>query len=167
MRTLIVIALVAAVGCGKSKPIPGEAGIFASKIDEFASRYDDGKNEIQKSQVFNEAREFEKTFFSSRNNRLAYWQGKLGSIRTTEGGKGLAVMIYVGRVRFWSGDSIIERRMIQPSDPVYQQVAKLQEGDCVNFVGEVVPKEKSATESGAMRNPEYDAILTSVDKCPN
>jgi hypothetical protein len=66
--------------------LPDEENRFINQMKSFHKVYNDAPNEINKSEVFNQARSYEQQFFGSMGNVINNWKGNLTNISTSKGG---------------------------------------------------------------------------------
>lgn len=144
---------------------------FYSQMKRFKEAYNDAPNEIKKSEIFNQARNYEKHFFANVEDVVQNWKGRLSIIGTNKGGSSLSLSVKTGDNSFFGCDIYFTEGYgmfdgITPSSNIYHQASEFKEGDCIIFSGEVDPKESSLTESGAMRSPTYEIHFTDLRQCP-
>lgn len=175
---LLVVVVQAAANDGAFEAAPPPrvaepetpAQELAARLQGFESQYAQAANEIQKGQVFRNARAFEVQFFAKSSRELVDWRARVDedSIRTVFKGGGAITLTL--RPRSPDGAFMLKFRnagsWIDDKNPVYAQVAGLKVGDCVLFSGAVDPKETSLSESGAMSDPEYTVVFKAVRRCP-
>lgn len=122
-------------------------------------------NEIQMSAKFNETRVYDRQFFESHGNRIERWEGWIKDLSTDKGGGTLSLWLKIGERDFTGFDISFHQRSIASGSAIYAAAGSLHEGACAYLSGVVNPVENSATESGAMRNPEYEIYLTDLKPC--
>jgi len=141
---------------------------FSDQMAEFKIAYAQAQNEIKKSEIFNQARNYEKNFFESSGNQITNWSGYLTTIGTSKGGNNLRLSVKIDSkisISFREGYGLFDG--ISPSSIVYNQAREFKEGDCVVFSGTINPNESSITEAGAMRAPYYDFKFNNLARCSN
>lgn len=130
-------------------------------------RYNNAANEIAESTVFRDAGEYTSKFFRERSNVIENWQGVIRSIDTPHGGDTASVIIvsdFSGfEIEFKTDRSTLLGRNTKP----YDQLMKVHKGSSVIFSAEVISvdsekgiKEKSWTEKGSLRAPEFIVEFT-------
>jgi hypothetical protein len=151
--------------------VAGQPKDFLKAMQGFGRSYDVAPNEIKKSQIFNNARDYENHFFGPAAD-ITQWRGTMDGITTSKGGKSLALRVRLGgggdnevHVNFEQGYELFGD-VIEPNNPVYNQAAELSEGQCVLFSGHVNSKESSVTETLAMSQPSYAIKFTELKPCP-
>jgi len=144
---------------------------FYSQMKKFKELYDNAPNEIKKSEIFNQSRNYEKHFFANVGDVVQNWKGRLNIIGTTKGGSSLRLSVKIGdnsffgyHIYFREGYGMLDG--ITPSSNIYHQASEFKEGDCIIFSGKVDPEESSLTESGAMNSPTYNIHFTDLRQCP-
>jgi hypothetical protein len=149
---------------------------FHNNLKNYSKKYADQSNEIQKSAVYREVGEYLKKYL--KNGKVEEWEGTLIKIGTTEGGKKLYISIKSDLEDFdiiygtWNNElsDYSTGSMIPLGNPVYDQVAKLNEGDKIIFSAKFIPdnkkgfSEQSITESGFVDEPEYNLKFISIRK---
>ncbi len=151
------------------KVVPPEApsaeSQFVDTLDNYYSSYKQAPNQIQKSDIFNNARNFESQYFQNMGNHIDNWKAKMSDINTNKGGSSLTLEV---SIKMKTGNGIyFKQGSIDPSSPIYQVARNIEEGACVIFSGDVESKEDSISESGAMIAPEYKINFTNLSRCVN
>jgi hypothetical protein len=149
---------------------PLDAKTFLTALAGFDKRYDAAPNDIKKSAIFNEAREWEKTYFKDSAD-VVDWRGIVRHIMTAKGGDSLSVVIRLGSasdspdVEFEDGTGLFEKS-IPKGSPVYLQAAELAEGGCVLFSGTIKStKPTNVTETLSMSSPDYKIKFSALKPC--
>lgn len=171
MRTWKWVVLAVVVGMGSAYAAEVKPwDKFVNTLKDYRGKYVKAPNEIKKSALFTEAREFDKKFFEEAGNEVTDWPGTLTELMTQKGGGSLSLRVSAPtkgafRVSFSEGLGFMEKGISKDS-PVYAQAAELSKGSCVLFSGTVVPHEDSMGEEGAMEAPEYKIKFSSLKPCP-
>ena len=139
------------------------------------TEYNEGKNDIQKSEVYNQVNEQKSEFGGKINWHISEWKGNVMKISTNQGGDYADVEIVSehNSIEISFEDlSILGFGGVQKSDAVYEQLKELSEGDPVIFSGELNKGERgieelSLTEQGSICSPEFGINLTSIKLNPN
>ena len=145
---------------------------FVETLKAYMDQYAAAKNDIKKSQVFNDARNWadKQVLADYLQGTINQWHGRIAKLDTSKGGKELRLRVALGTkkkgftVTFGQGWALGSDG-IAPDSPVYQAAADFAEGDCVVFSGTVRPKEGSLSERGAMTAPEYVIAFSDLQKC--
>jgi hypothetical protein len=170
----VVAGLVAVVsGCSGT----GEAAIaypasqqeFFSMNNDCKAKYATGQNDIQKSLVFNQCNKDRLRF--SKDQNISGWVGEVTDISTDQGADVVSVTITTTIDGFESSFGTVNNRisdyatdsMITQSNPLFNVLAQMKEGDRVSFDGRFLPHpesqrgiwESSMTEHGSMDEPEF------------
>jgi hypothetical protein len=133
---------------------------FESKQAEFAQQYTDGRNDVARSNTFNESNSWSADFMKEDNYCFYDWKGTLLTLSTNKGGGSARGRIISGHIVY-----IIE---LSSSSPAYQKLANVDTWGDVRFSGVFQVKkngileENSITEVGKMLNPEYKVTLTDI-----
>lgn len=134
-----------------------EQETFEKKRHEYYLKYQQQPNDISRSNVFNESSEWSKKFLTTEC--FSEWRGSLDSIVTQKGGGKALVTIKSMRQGFGVSYSM----SIMAQNPLYQQLAAFPEGSNVVFSGRFSSsEERSITEGGSMREPEFSVELDSI-----
>lgn len=137
----------------------------------FNNEYQSAKNDIKKSEIFNNSRkhtcEFAKKYGRSYNN----WGGYITTISTDQGGDIVRIVI---KTRF---DNLVVEFLstIQRGQKLYTLISELSEGDKVDFSFSFNQElyssnvmecfdETSLSEFGSLNNPEFSVTFNSVVK---
>jgi hypothetical protein len=144
---------------------------FVRALGNMAIRYDKEVNEIRKSGIYNEAREYSENFFNVRGRTIKNWGAKLFDLRTSKGGHRASVHLSIN-FPTQGGGLFLEKvhflnSGIRPGSSIYTSLEKMNEGDRVVFSATDISTEDSITERGAMKNPEYESKLTNIYSCSN
>ncbi|TYP95426.1 hypothetical protein LX73_0729 [Fodinibius salinus] len=141
------------------------------------SNYNEAKNDIKKSEVFNQVNEEKRKFAQSLNWEVTNWRGNIMSISTNEGGDYADVEIttvyddieisFEDERPFGVGSGGVSN-----SESVFNDLSNLKEGNAVIFSGKLYKgkkgiEEMSITEHGSICAPEFNFDLTSVKLNPN
>jgi hypothetical protein len=144
----------------------------------FYDRYQNGANEIQKSNVWNESNENLCSFVKENGRVFENWVGAVENLDTNQGGSEITNFTIVSDVfgveleyQFLNALAIRDDVTISKGSEVYNQLAQLSIGDMVSFSftferGNKVKciNEGSLTEYGSINNPEYNVIFKEVKK---
>lgn len=154
----------------KDNPIlPNEENEFIYQMGAFETAYNKASNDINKSDVFNQARSYEQQYFGNKGNTITNWVGYINTISTNKGGSKLFLTVKITNkgteILFRDGHELFGG--INPTSTTYNQARGFKEGECVIFSGNLNLEEKSHTEFGAMLQPEYYIHLTNLSKCTN
>ena len=128
-------------------------------------KYAKETNEIRKSTLYNQATAETNRVISQM--KFLDWVGELTKLQSPKGGGSVEVTIMPGwRMPGYMGVfHVAYEAIVQDSSPVYQKLATLNLNDAVRFSGEFLSaQEKSITEEGTMRLPEFKVSLSDVDK---
>ena len=152
-----------------------QQNIFESKRADYKNQYIYAKNEIKKSEVFNDVANWSRKFKENIFNSDEYWYGKLVEIRTDRGGTKAAVIIRsaVNGINIdYDTDNefltIYDDLIIKKGSYLYNQLADLAEGQFVKFKfyfvegGDRGVFEKSITEEGSITEPEFIVKFISI-----
>jgi hypothetical protein len=145
---------------------------------DYSKQYEEGKNEIQKSEAYNNCNIWRKRYLSENGNQIRNWAGIILNISTNQGGDVAWITI-----RAKSNDFTIDYEtsnngfsdigigsQIKKGSAVYRQIWELTEGDAVLFSGEFIKDEKrgikeiSMTEYGCINNPEFIVRFSEVKR---
>lgn len=151
---------------------------FEEARNIFYSRYENGVNEIQKSNVWNDSNEYLCSFVEKNGRVFENWVGAVESLDTNQGGSEITNFTIVSDVfgteveyQFLNGFTIRDDVTISRGSEIYNQLAQLSIGDMVSFSftferGNNVKciSEGSLTEYGSVSNPEYNVIFKEVKK---
>ena len=126
------------------------------------SAYNSAANEIQKSAIFNQANEDTAYNVSKIGGLINRWSGKINSITTSHAGKeALVTILSDNNVEYTSDSEILI------DSPIYKKLSTIKEGQHVIFSGKIVPNfngfERSITEHGSLRKPEFNVEFTSIE----
>ena len=137
-------------------------------------KYQEAKNEIQKSDSYREMLNEIKSIMVPYNREFENWEGVIRTIQTLgKGGDKLQIMIeteYGGSTIHFKSYCTILDCGIDINSPVYNMVRPLNEGDKVAFSGKFLEDksgvllESSFTEIGAIRLPEFNIEFTQIKK---
>jgi len=149
--------------------IPAEQQTFISIVSSARDQYKSLNNEIQKSQ----ARDARRAKLQSIPLHINGWVGKLVEIDTNSDGLGI-VRISIGddiAIGTWNNalSDMNDGTLIQKGSPVYNSLARLNEGAQVRFSGYFVNstedfiKEVSLTQDGSMTDPQFLIRFQSIE----
>lgn len=161
--------------------VPKEIGVpdqitFHKNLKYFEQKYDEASNEMQKSKVYRELREFLRSYL--KDGRFKNWEGVIKRIGTTEGGSLVYIEIFSDlenkeiEYKTWNNQlsDMFTNSMIKLNSSVYKQLENLNEGDAVIFSGSFITdsqrgfKEASILEENVVKNPEYIIKFYSITK---
>ena len=123
--------------------------------------YEEAKNDIQKSAIFNKANVNTDKFINEHGDILVHWSGKIDRLATSHGGKDAWVTIVsLNGVSYSMHD-------ISASSSIYPQLSILKEGQNVRFTGTLQRIsegnwERSLTERGSLDKPEFEVQLETI-----
>lgn len=174
------LLLVAISGCSDGARLsidyPTNQRAFHALNQQCKQAYAAGQNEIQKSLAFNQCNSQRADF--ANGEKVRGWVGRLTDISTDQGADVVSVTIestvdgfdvmystVSNRVSDFATDS-----MITPSNPLFNVLAQMKEGDWVTFdasflthpEGERGIWEGSLTEEGSMGEPEFNVRFSSI-----
>jgi len=134
---------------------------FEQAQKDFNKQYQSTSNQVKASYIFNEANNWSERYMAKQEYEFKNWQGKVATIYTDKGGEEATVTI--------ESRIVIYHARISYNDSVYKMLINVDEGRMVIFSGSFIRKEnllqeRSVTESGRMYNPEFEIILTAIDK---
>ena len=129
---------------------------WISQARSDCERYEDAPNDIERSDVFNARKDF------VNGKRVDGAHGTAGSIRTTHGGDFVTLTVEVGNASFKSAGGALLG--IGRSNPLYEQVRRLEDGGCVVFSGTVV-EANSVLERSVMCDLDYRFDFESIRPC--
>jgi len=133
---------------------------FEQNQMEFGRQYGNGRNDVARSNTFNESNHWSASFMKEDNYRFYDWQGTLLTLSTTKGGNEVAARI--------NSNNIMYIAELSSSSPAYQKMANVETFKKVRFSGVFKTKkdgslmEDSITELGKMLNPEFKIDLTDI-----
>jgi len=139
---------------------------FERQRANYYNQYVNAKNDIRKSQIYNEANSYSRKYAEKHNFRFNNWYGTLKTIYTSQGGTNLFF-----EITSKLSDITIRYKVnydISPQSKIYNQIADLGEGDKVLFDFEFIPDSKrgiveaSFSESGSLRAPEFNVFFHNV-----
>lgn len=141
---------------------------FEKQRAQFYSEYNNAMNDIQKSQVFNNANSYSGEFAKNNNYEFNNWIGKISTIYTSQGGNNL----FFEMTSNISGINISYKVNydIGPSTDIYREISKLKEGDNVEYSFKFIPdiergiEEASFSEEGSLKAPEFNVVFLNVRK---
>ena len=154
--------------------VPQDESDFINTVTTFATRYERGANEFQKSAIRRERAGAISGILP--NASITGWMGQISSMQTTSDGLGILSVKLPGNfginVETWNNtlSDIGDHTLIPQGSPVYNQIAGLAVGDEVIFNGYFVlsdldyAKEASLTEEGAMAEPDFIFTFSGVSK---
>jgi len=141
----------------------------------YAREYNAAKNDILKSEIYNEARQSIYQFVKSSNYRLSNWVGEVDSIKTPKGGDHVTVNIVTklggikvnytnvaASVKDAVKIAIFDERLIKPGSILYNQLSQLKEGDAVVFSGNMRLVSESWLERTQVQYPGLSVAFTDI-----
>lgn len=139
---------------------------FHKSLKSYYYKYLKQRNELTKSEVYNETVTYTNRFCNQTNYEFANWEGKVSSIRTSF--KGSSEVIFDVTLRK-EGFTITFRQFVTNNDIIYQTIRNLAEGDRIivsglfeNRRGQVI--EYSFTEKGRLGDPEFKVIFYEIQE---
>lgn len=152
--------------------------ILNKTIMKFQRRWYDAPNDIKRTAVFDELKEFEKNFFA-QTTTVENWRGSLFSAGKQDFGDDICLMVDLGEYMDSVGvsqgcqGSILstDQNGIKKGTAVYEQLGNFADMDdagvCVQFSGKINPSlDDDNDEMAAMHRPSYIMTFTSIEKCP-
>ena len=141
----------------------------------YAREYDAAKNDILKSEIYNEARQSTYQFLKSQNYGLSNWIGKVDSIKTPKGGDHVVVTIEtklsgikVAYTNFAASftdhvrSQYFDERTITPGSKLYKQLSQLKEGDTVVFSAKMKDVSESWFEGTQVKYPLLSVVFMDI-----
>jgi hypothetical protein len=155
--------------------IPPDQAEFVKLINDYAARYRQAPNEIQKTELrFSRAAALKQSF---SQKTITNWVGILKRLQTNQSGTTTVVIAVYGSdvlsVGTWNNalSDLGDGTQIARGSSLYNSLSQLTEGQLVLFSGELFPssdrdffREKSVTELGAMTEPEFLMRFTAISK---
>ena len=144
--------------------------MFHTKIKDFGSRYEDEANEMKKSKIARELRNYSKKFL-----KFSGWKGELEQITTDEGGEFVHIEITSTHnnkeISYQTFSfSLTNFAEININSKVYKQLEELELNDKVIFSGNFFPDsnrgvvEASLTEEGWVTDPDFLVKFSIIKK---
>jgi formylglycine-generating enzyme required for sulfatase activity len=180
---VIFLAVIAAIGgkgghstVDQSSPtavdsaIPANQKSFTSIVESFKDPYESADTEIKKTNVrFNRKTAISNYFSQVRSLQFQGWIGEVEHLTTeSDGTSYVSVKLAGSNVVIQTNNNSLsdlmgEHTMIQRSDPLYQSLMNIKEGDDVTVSGTFIlgtvgldyVVESSVTEEGSMTEPEF------------
>jgi|GEM_PF-2968125 len=125
--------------------------------------YKAAPNEIQASAIFNQANSETSEWIARFGPNVKNWVGVISKLRTSHGGSDVHVEIKTTNGAIYAIDDDA------PSgSKIYRDLSSLREGMKVVFSGALIPEgaarqwERSATEKGSLKEPEFRVAFTSI-----
>lgn len=141
----------------------------------YSREYNAAKNDILKSEIYNEARQSIYQFVKSSNYRLSNWVGEVDSIKTPKGGDYVTVNIVtklggikVNYTNFAASfkdhvrSQFFDERIIKPGSKMYNQLSQLKEGDAVVFSANMRLVSDSWFEGTQVQYPGLSVAFTDI-----
>lgn len=150
----------------KVSGIPQIQQDFYNVLEQTKKEYKDAPNELKKSAIRTKRGEMIENALGS-NLQFSDWIGTVEEMRTTGGGKAIfQVRLLESKVDIMTMNNefsdIFGNTLIEQSNPLYQIIAELKEGDKVRVSGQFLSSpdndyvfELSLTESGGMNRPQF------------
>jgi hypothetical protein len=188
---VIVLAVISAIG-GKGgntssnsvsavdSSIPTPQKTFTALVDSFKAPYEGADTEIKKTNVrFNRKDALANYFSQAGSTQFQGWIGRIQKLTTESDGSAFISIQLAGtniEIQTWNNSlsDILSHTMIQRSNPLYQSLMNLKEGDQVTITGTFIHDEDnkgpdyigetSMTEEGSMTEPEFLARFSQISK---
>ena len=149
---------------------------FHTKLKDIESRYDAVENQMKKSKIARELRDYSKKYLKKLT--FSGWKGQLYTIATDEGGELVHISIksnHNSQVIYYENHNNTlsdydVNSMIKLNSKVYKQLENLEEGNNVIFSGKFVRdedrgvSESSLTEDGWVTGSEFIIIFSDIKK---
>jgi len=149
---------------------------FHTKLKDIESRYDDEDNQMKKSKIARELRDYSKKYLKKLTFRG--WKGELSTIATPEGGDWVHISILSTHdfhfINYRNNNNLLldynVDSVIKLNSKVYKQLENLEEGAQVIFSGKFVRDndrgvlEGSYTEEGWVTSSEFIIIFSDIKK---
>ena len=149
---------------------------FHTKLKDIESRYDDAKNQLKKSKIARELRDYSKKYLKKLT--FSGWKGELTTIATPEGGDWVHIRIRSKHNSQWivyqnNNNELSDydvNSVIKLNSKVYKQLENLEEGNDVILSGKFVRDkdrgvlESSFTEEGWVTDSEFVIIFSDIKK---
>mgnify|MGYP007063418202 CR=1 FL=1 len=149
--------------------VPENQKSFENMRKSQYEKYTSSKNDIKRSNAFNDANDLSKNFYEENNGKIKDFTGQITTISTDQGGDYLHITVksklhgitisYKTFNNSFSDDQF--NSLIKKGSDVYNKVAELEEGDYVYFSANMYKnkdrgiKEISMTERGSLSSPEF------------
>lgn len=148
---------------------------FLKILEQSEQEYEDAPNELKKSAVRTKRGNLIKECLGN-TRKFSNWIGVVSNMRTT--GKGKAIFeieiegtgINIGTMNNEFSD-LFGGTLIEQSSSLYKTISELEKGDKVIVNGSFISSdnndyiyERSITESGSMRSPDFIAKFTKIEK---
>lgn len=176
MKNLFLAFLGAFVLCSAAMaqslpPLPPDEQGFVNAVVGAIQAYDAASSDMQR-RVAKEDRRIGAQNALNNRREVQNWYGTIKEVGTSALGRGmLRVLIHpLVEVSTWPNE-ISDRNygtLLEPSSPVYRELANANAGDVVMFSGFFHPSdkdfchEKSLTTSGSITKPSYTFTFTQV-----
>lgn len=139
---------------------------FIETIHDFASKYQNAGNDLQKSALVTERFErFKKLKGDPR--KIAGWIGILEAMGTNGDGKAFVTIRLSKRLTVSTWNNALsdsgDRTLIPQSSPVFKKLAQMKEGNVVKFSGSL-KRSKNLTEEGRMVSPDFLFAFSDIEK---
>jgi hypothetical protein len=138
-----------------------------------SAAYEAAQNEVQASEIYNQANREDRDIVSKYGSYLHNWIGKIDSISAGKGDVGASVVIkspagvtyntdsYIYKGNCWLCDVMVYS--ISTGSLVYKQLSNLKEGDSVRFSGRLIKNSwESISENGSLYAPEVLVRFDSI-----
>ena len=136
--------------------------MFVQIISQYTNDYNSAGNELQKSVLRDRRKQALASAFPSPT--VDDWIGAVDSLSTDGSGKARVILAITRGIKIWTKEDI------EKDDPLYQSLFNLKVGQRVKFSGRFLDdkkdqdyfRENSFTESGAMKEPEFWFVFSSI-----
>ena len=150
--------------------------VFHTKLKDIEKRYDAVENQMKKSKIARELRDYSKKYLKKLT--FSGWKGEIYTIATNEGGELVHIRIYSNHngqgIYYQNHNNTLSdyevNSMIKLNSKVYKQLENLEEGNNVIFSGKFVRDkgrgvlENSYTEDGWVTGSEFIIIFSDIKK---
>lgn len=165
-----ITVAIAVSACSTSTPHPQETiqqRAFEMIRSGRLAPYNDAKNQIQQSAIFNAANSEMDAYWVKNGPSISGWVGKITSLDTDHGGD--EVDVYITS----ENDNVFYEKDIPRGTPIYNQLSNLSEGEWISFSGRFSKdliqikgtspySEDSLTEEGSLEEPTYNVDISSI-----
>lgn len=140
---------------------------FMTTVANYAQRYREAENELQKSALQNERHEqFKK--LKGDPGKIKDWIGVLHKMGTNGDGKAYITVSLspdLLAVSTWNNSfsDIEDKTLIPQTSRMYAKLANMKEGNAVKFSGKLL-RPTNLTEEGRMTEPEFLFRFTDIEK---